>query len=64
MYLHSVILHLITKNKTAAAIHQKSCEVLGEDVMSEHKVRKWCVYFWKGNATFTIHCVLVTQKTA
>ncbi len=38
--VYSVTLNLTMKNDTGAATHWKSCEVFGEDVMSEQKVNK------------------------
>ncbi len=45
--MHSVIHYLTVKNEICAAVHRRLCEMLGENVMSEQKVRKWCSLFLK-----------------
>lgn len=34
---------------TAAQIHQKLCIVYGPTVMSEGKIRQWCLHFKSGH---------------
>ena len=46
--IRSVIRFLQAERHIAAEIHQKFCNVYGENVMSVGSVRKWCQKFKEG----------------
>ena len=46
--VRAVIRFLLARNNNAAEIYRQLCEVYGPNVMSDSKVRQWCLLFEEG----------------